>query len=110
MADAAWRELRRRHEQQPFDYLGEPLQIAFVLGKDLGIAFRELGDLLERFSAVLPHEEVTIVRERGEKCRIFGVDLVSEAREIEVPNDPLLKKTGEVGAGGNLVAWPDIFS
>ena len=105
----AWRELRRRGEQQTFHHLREALQLIFVGRVDFGIVRGELGDFGERFGAVLPHEEMAAVGEGGEEGGIFGVHPVAEARELQIAHDAFLHQAGEVGGGGDAIARPDFF-
>src|SRR5579872_6029272 len=83
--------------------------MVFVSRIGLRVPSRKFGDFGEGLLAVLPHEEIAPVRERGEKRWIFGVYLVSETLQLEVLDDALLQQAGQVRSGGNMIAGPDFF-
>ena len=81
----------------------------FVGRVDFGVVRRELGDLGQRFGAVLPHEEVAAVGKGGEEGGILGVHVVAEALQLQIAHDAFLQQAGEVGGGGDAIAGPDLF-
>src|ERR1035438_2027870 len=68
--------------------------------------FRDLGDGLR---AILPHEEMSIIREGRKEGWIFRVHLISEARQLKFTDDPVLEQAGEVGRGRDAITGPDFF-
>ena len=107
--DGGGRELGRSGEQQAFDDARDALELIFVCGVDFGVVFGEFGDFGERLRAVLPHEEVAAVGEDGEEGGILGVHAIAELLELQFADDALLHQAGQVGAGGDTIAGPDLF-
>src|SRR2546425_326549 len=58
-----------------------------VLGIGLGVFLREAREFLVVPCGVVPQEDRITVRKREEELRVEGMDLVAEAREVEVPDD-----------------------
>ena len=109
IANAARWKLRRRGEQQALHHLREALDLVFVSRISLGVAPREFGNLGQRLRAILPHEEVAAIGERGEERRVFGVHLIAVALQLQLADDALLQQAGEIRAGGDAIARPDFF-
>ena len=81
----------------------------FEGGEHVGVVLGEFRNFRHGLGAILPHEEMAVVREGREERRIFRVHLISEARQLKLADDPVLEQAGEVGRGGDAIARPDFF-
>jgi hypothetical protein len=87
----------------------EAFEMRFVFGIRFGVASGKFRDLGESLRAVLPHEQMTAVGKRREERRVFRVDDVAVAGEIEFAHDFFLHEAGKIGGSGNAVAGPDFL-
>jgi len=72
-------------------------QLGFIHRIHRRIASRKFAQLRQGAVLVLPEKEMPAIRESGEKRRIFGVQHVAKARQLEFAHNAGLEQTAEVG-------------
>src|SRR2546422_11352415 len=80
-----------------------------VLGMGLGVFLREAREFLVVPCGVVPQEDRITVRKREEELWIEGMDLVAEAREVEVPDDLRLQQAGGIREPRELDSGEDLL-
>jgi hypothetical protein len=96
-------------KQQRPDEARQLRKIALVLQIRAGVAAGDGGDLAGGLPRFVPHQEAPSVGERGEVCRIDGVDAVAEAGQEEITHDLRLKQAHHVGRGRDPEARPGLL-
>ena len=74
-----YHELLWCYQQQRLDHARQPFQVFLVGRVALGVAARELGDLLPGPLLVLPREHVAAIGEGREERRVLGIHAKAEA-------------------------------
>ena len=81
----------------------------FIGRIDLSIVSGKFRNLRESLVPVLPHKEVSVIREWGEERRILRVDLVPVLFQLQVSRNFWREQAAQVRRNRDAVSGPDLF-